>query len=148
LVDSDSGSAFDRQQGENDDPSTISRTAQAMRLMLGATDSNVTAKSITQRFPDSERGEMKGRAAFHDQFGDQGDFDADVDVPRSFRDLEQMSKSPTKARTSAFAKTPGGRVGGPVIPTPPESPPPLPSPNSTKKQSTFKKILGFANKKG
>jgi hypothetical protein len=141
------GSSINRVDSDDGGVSTKSRTAQSMRNLLGAPDTNVVVKSITQRFPDSERGANQ-RAGFLEQFGDTID-QADLSSPRTFRELEKMSKSPTRARTSAFARTPGGSVCGPIAPTVFEEAATLPPPRttSTKRHSMLRKFLTLGKKK-
>lgn len=65
-------------------------------------------ESFVQKFPDSERGEMKARASF---LG--GDFDDEIEDSsiRSFKNLQQLAQSPTVGDKTPFSKTPRAKMG-------------------------------------
>lgn len=65
-------------------------------------------ESFVQKFPDSERGEMKQRASF---LGGEIDDDVEDSSIRSFRNLQQMIQSPTKGDKTPFSKTPWAKMG-------------------------------------
>lgn len=65
-------------------------------------------ESFVQKFPDSERGEMKARASFLG--GDIEDEIEDSSI-RSFKNLQQMSQSPTVGDKTPFSKTPRAKMG-------------------------------------
>lgn len=65
-------------------------------------------ESFVQKFPDSERGEMKQRASF---LGGDFDDDAEEFATRSFKNLQQLIQSPTKGDKTPFSKTPRAKMG-------------------------------------
>lgn len=65
-------------------------------------------ESFVQKFPDSERGEMKQRASF---LGGEVDDDVEDSSVRSFKNLQQMIQSPTKGDKTPFSKTPRAKMG-------------------------------------
>lgn len=64
-------------------------------------------QSLCQKFPDSERGEMKIKASF------LGDLDDDGEEKKlgAFKTLQELSMSPTKGGKSPFSKTPRAKMG-------------------------------------
>lgn len=74
-----------------------------------ATKKGISRDSYVQRFPDSERGEMKSRASF---LG--GDLEEEVDesAVRSFKNLQQLNESPTKGDKTPFSRTPRATLEG------------------------------------
>lgn len=74
-----------------------------------AAKKGINRESFIQRFPDSERGEMKSRASF---LG--GDFEEDTEEcnVRTFKGLQQLNQSPTKGDKTPFSRTPRATLDG------------------------------------
>lgn len=64
-------------------------------------------QSFIQKFPDSDRGEAKGRATF---LGGEQDEEKETNA-HSFTSLTMQTLSPTKGDKSPFSKTPWEKVG-------------------------------------
>lgn len=63
-------------------------------------------ETFLKRFPDSERGHTKSRASF------LGDVEEEEDVKKGgFKNLEELTISPTKGDKQAFSKTPRAKMG-------------------------------------
>lgn len=73
------------------------------------TKKGINRESFVQKFPDSERGEMKSRASF---LG--GDLEDDIEDSniRTFRSLQQLTQSPTKGDKTPFSRTPRATLDG------------------------------------